>query len=171
MGTSQIVELASPLEQTKCDSGAVNIAAGIKFGLGVVLAAVANPARQGVNVEAATLPAGAEVEAAFGGIVLRSTVGQCDENGNGYVAYKKMAAVAKPNRAGFRVWVKANQTDIAYGDDVYWIIADETDHGFDIGSFSNVAIAEGGDTDTVKLTEGKFVSGVQNGMVLVEFKK
>jgi hypothetical protein len=169
MGTALLGDLASPIDQTNYDSVPVNEADGIYFGVGVVLTPAASPVREGINVYEASLPDGAETEDDFGGIVLRTTVGQCDVNGVGYVENDRVAAVAKPNRAGFKVWVKANEDDIAAGDDVYWIIQDTTEHGFDIGSFTNAAIVDG-TTDTVKLTTGKFVSGVQNGLVLVEFK-
>ncbi|HBG77261.1 MAG TPA: hypothetical protein DDW84_00215 [Phycisphaerales bacterium] len=177
MGTALIGDLASPLSQSNVENVPVSETDGIKFGLGVVLTPVTSPVREGVNGYQAALPGSAFAEADFGGIVLRTAVGQCDANGNGYVAQKRIAAVAKPNRGGFKVWVKANYSDVAADDDVYLIIKDEVTpaHGFDIGSFSNKVITSGADgtlkIDTVKLTTGKFISNVVNGMALVEFKQ
>jgi hypothetical protein len=169
---------------------------GIGFGLGVKRSALANIAevdssvqdnqgdtqtgittgaetkfRQGLNNFGIHLPSGGEAETDLAGIVMRSTAGQVDASGNPIVAFDRMAAVARPNRAGLKLWVKDNIGNVNEEDSVYWIISNQTGHSYPIGSFINAAITTSQFTDTVLITDGKFISKSDtSGVVGVEIK-
>lgn len=171
MGTALVGSLASASDVINFDSMPVDETDGIKFGIGVVAAAATDPIREGVGAYVISLPAGSEAEEDFAGVVIRTSAGQCDENGVGMVGDKRVAAVARPNRAGFRIWVKDNSGDIKVGDPVFWIVKDGTGHGFDIGSFANAEITASEVTDTVELTTGRFVSNSDvSGLAVIEFR-
>lgn len=168
MGTALAGDLANASDNILADSIAVSEANGVPFGSGVVVSYVAS-ARDGIDNRVVSLPVGTETADDFAGIVIRANTGQTDASGVAMVADSRVALVARPNRAGFRLWVKAQAT-ISNGDSVYWIVKDETGHGLPIGSFYNAAITVSGVTDTVALTTAKFVSAgsVAKGIALVE---
>lgn len=168
MGTALAGDLANASDSVLADSIAVSETNGIPFGAGVIVDYVASY-REGIDNRVVSLPAGSETEDDFAGIVVRANTGQTDSSGVAMVADTRMALVARPNRDGFRMWVKAQST-ITAGDDVYWIIKDDTGHGLPIGSFYNAAITVSGTTDTVHLTKAQFKSGstVAKGIALVE---
>lgn len=96
---------------------------------------------QVTNVDAGT------VAADFVGIVVRESSSKNDAAGDPIVEIHDMANVMRKGR----IYVAANQA-IAAGDPVFLIIQDTTVHGFQIGSFSNVALG----IDTVPLTTATF---------------
>lgn len=169
MGTALPGDLAFASDNVLADSIIVDEANGVSFGLGVIKAYNTTTARAGIANLTVKLPVGSESATDFAGIIVRSNAGQTDANGVGQVADGRTALVAKPNRAGLRMWVKAQAT-IAAGNDVYWIVKDDTGHGLPIGSFTNAAITVSATTDTVALTTAKFISAgsVASGIVLME---
>lgn len=159
-------QLYGAAETNLIDSIAVGEANGIGVGLGIV-AAYIDPSFPGINNKAATLPDSNTTAAMFGGIVVRNQTAQTDANGMVFIGADRMADILRPKRAGGRIWVNANNVNLA-GGDVYWIVQDTAGHGFPIGSFSGEALGAAG-IDTVELTGVEFASvGVAGKPVLIE---
>lgn len=169
MGTALPGDFAFASDNVLADSIIVDEANGIPFGYGVIKAYNTTAARAGIANITVKLPVGTESATDFAGIIVRSNAGQTNADGVAMVADGRTALVAKPNRAGLRMWVKAQAT-IAAGDDVFWIVKDDTGHGLPVGTFTNAAITVSGETDTVALTTAKFISAgsVASGIVLME---
>ena len=106
------------------------------------------------------------VEADFVGIVIRNSSTKNDANGIPIWEAKDMTPVMRDGR----IFVTANQA-IAADDSVFLIINDTVAHGFQIGSFSNVALGAGG-VDTIELTKALFwKAAAVDDVAIIELSK
>lgn len=147
--------LANASDINLCDAISVGETNGIGVGLGVTIKSLAGAKKAGINDQKIMLPAGEEANTDFGGIVVRTESGHTDASGRNYMANEEMASVLRATRVGGRIFVKA-QKALTAGGSLYWIIANATSHGLEIGGFSGSAItgSVGGSqkTDTVDIS-------------------
>ena len=110
---------------------------------------------------AVRVPALGDVEADFVGVTIRNSSTKNDATGNPVWEDKDMTPVMREAR----IFVTANQA-LAADDPVFWIINDTVTHGFEIGSFSNIALGAAG-VDTIELTKQRFWKAAAVGDVAI----
>jgi hypothetical protein len=97
----------------------------------------------------------------FAGVVCRGQAGYCDANGVPFWPYERMAPIARPERAGCRVYVEIPETiAVSRFDTVYAIIS-----GANVDMFSNVS------TNAVPIANAAFISdaAIGDGQSVIEF--
>lgn len=148
------------------DAVVIGEANGIAAGRGVRLTAVSDDiSLQRPNLQA-LLPAAGSNEAAFAGILLFDEAMQSDENGVPGWADGRMGRIAKNNRAGGRIYVKAVEA-VTLTDTVNWVTIAPVDASYAIGEFSPSAL--GGTTlgTSVAISTARWVSEADAGGVAI----
>ena len=147
MGISQEGRLANASDINLCDGLSVGETNGIGVGLGVTVAALSGAKKAGINDECVKLPTSSAAATDFAGILIATDTCRTDEAGRNYIAKEEIGTVLRSKRVGGRVWVKAQEA-LTAGSTIYWIVADTTSHGLEIGGFTGTAHS----TDTVSLS-------------------
>lgn len=147
MSISQEGRLANASDINLCDGVSIGESAGIGVGLGVTVAAISGALKAGINDECLKLPVAASTAEKFAGILVATDTCRTDEAGHNYIGEKEIGTLLRCDRVGGRIWVKAQEA-LTKGSAIYWIVADTTSHGLEVGGFTGTAHS----TDTVALS-------------------
>ena len=124
-----------------CDAYVVGEANGIAAGRGVKVAAITDSISGQIPNQSIKLPESGDTNAVFAGIMIYDDSMQSDENGVPGWAEGRMARVAKPGRAGARVFVKAVEAVDHTSASVNLVVAGGSDGIYKAGEFAPAALA------------------------------
>ena len=114
---------------------------GIAAGKGVIFTPVSDDISLQRPNEAAYLPTTGLTVADFAGILIFDETMQSDENGVPGYAQGRMGRIAKPIRAGARIYVKAVEAIDPATSVVHWVVVAGTDGLYEAGEFAPAALA------------------------------
>lgn len=162
-GVAVAGQLAFASDLNYCDALYVGETNGVAAGLGVKVTELTDAISLQRPNQAVSLPAATDVAAAFAGIVVFDESMQSDENGVPGWAKGRIARIAKPGRAGARIYVKAVDA-VAVGDPVEWVVKAGTDPILPVGAFAS-AVHDGQGTNplTVTLSNARWVTPAASG--------
>jgi len=161
-------QLAFASDLNYCDALYIGQADGIAAGIGVKLTAVADDISfQRPNLQA-LLPGDADANTTFGGILVFDESMQSDENGVPGLAKGRIGRIAKPGRAGARIYVKCPTAVDHTADTVNWVTIAPADASRAKGEFCPAALGGGAAGTSVDVSGvARWISSAAAGEVAI----
>lgn len=160
--------LAFASDLNYCDGLYVGETNGVAAGKGIAVTDVSDDISYQRPNLSINLPADAATKAAFAGIVVFMENMQSDENGVPGWAKGRIAQVARPGRAGARIYVKAVEAVDHTADSVNWVTVAGTDGLYEKGEFAPAALAgtaAAGTSVAIDATVARWVTSAPAGGV------
>ena len=140
---------------------------GVAAGVGVAATNLTDDISLQRPNQAVGLPADAATKAAFVGIVVFDESMQSNVNGVPGYAKGRIARIAKPGRAGARIYVKAVEAIDHTTDTVNWVTVAPADASYAKGEFSPAALGGGAAGTSVALDNARWVTSAAAGEVAI----